>query len=340
MILKKISSDKPVFGQFLIIENQIKVAKNGSSYLTMKIGDQTGELAVKIWDADNELFQLLEVGKIIAINNVLPKTYKDQLQLELDGKNRDAYRIIPDSEVDYAKFLPQSPANLSNCWNYLWDTIDNIREPFLKKILLFFFEEPDFKMNFMKVPAALKRHHAYVGGLIEHTTGVTVLCKAAADYYPMINRDLLLTGAIMHDIGKVKTYRVDRTFDGTDEGKLIGHLILGVKMVEQAIEQVSREETLTTGQNIMKLSNSLLHLLVSHHGIMEWGSPVEPLMIEACILHHADNMDAQVTKFLSIMRGQPTINECNEWAPYDPGLGRSIFLGNIARSSEEGERDL
>ena len=337
MTLKNLSSDKPVCGQYLIIENQLRIAKNGSSYLAMKIGDRTGELAVKIWDADDELFQRLEVGKVIAIDNILPKTYKEQIQLELDGKSKDTYKVIPDSEVDYALFLPQSPGNLMSCWNYLWETIGNIQDPTLKKVLLFFFDDPDFKKTFMMVPAALKRHHAYIGGLIEHTTGVTALCKAAANYYPMINRDLLLAGAILHDIGKVKTYKVEKSFDGTNEGKLIGHLILGVKMVEQAITRVAGDGTPEAGEDIVKLSNSLLHLLVSHHGIMEWGSPIEPLMVEACILHHADNMDAQVTKFLTIMRGQPGNSE---WAPFDPGLGRSIFLGHIPGTISDESREL
>ena len=176
----------------------------------------------------------------------------------------------------------------------------------------------------MRVPAALKRHHAYLGGLLEHTAGVTALCKAAADYYPMVNRDLLLTGAILHDIGKIKTYQLERGIEGTDEGKLIGHLILGVEMVEAAITEILKHES-DLGRTRL-LRNSLIHLLVSHHGIMEWGSPVEPLTLEACMLHHADNMDAQITKFLTIIRGD---NVGKEWSGFDPGLGRSVFLGGL-----------
>jgi 3'-5' exoribonuclease len=138
-----------------------------------------------------------------------------------------------------------------------------------------------------------------------------------------------LTGALLHDIGKIKTYKIDKGFDGTDEGKLIGHLILGVQMVEAAMARILDElypGTAGIPEPTWLLRNSLIHLLVSHHGIMEWGSPIEPLMVEACILHHADNMDAQITKFLTVIRGrQPG----TEWAPFDPGLNKSIFLGNI-----------
>ncbi len=320
MELKKVAGDRPVSGQYLIIENQLRTAKNGSSYLAMKIGDNSGEMAVKIWDADEVLYNRLEVGRVIEIRNIQPKIFKDQVQLEWEGRNQDAFQLVPDSKVDYARFLPQSPGNLATCWDFLVETVAGIQDPFLRQILNSFFTDETFKERFIRVPAALKRHHAYIGGLLEHTAGVTALCKAAVDYYPLIKRDLLLTGAILHDIGKIRSYKIEKGFDGTDEGKLMGHLILGVEMVQRAIR-----ETAAARQEDHDNGLSLLHLLVSHHGIMEWGSPVEPLTLEACILHHADNMDAQVTKFLTIIRSQ---EGNNQWAPYDPGLGRSIFLGS------------
>ena len=326
MDLKKVVGDRPVSGQYLIIENQLRTAKNGSPYLAMKIGDQTGELAVKVWDADEELYNRLEVGKVIALNNIQPKIFKDQVQLEWDARNSGAFKLLPDSEVDYSLFLPQSPGNLVNCWNYLMEIITGIQMKLLREILGSFFEDRDFKVRFMKVPAALKRHHAYIGGLLEHTAGVTAICKAAAGYYPLVNRDLLLTGAILHDIGKVRTYKIEKAFEGTNEGKLIGHLVLGVEMVQQAFSKING----VTGQD-QNIQISLLHLLISHHGIMEWGSPVESLTVEACILHHADNLDAQVTKFLTIIRNE---ERGHEWAPYDPGLGRSIFLGNLIPANQ------
>ena len=132
-----------------------------------------------------------------------------------------------------------------------------------------------------------------------------------------------MTGAVLHDIGKVKTYKIGKGFEGTNEGKLIGHLILGVGMVQQAIAQIGGNF-----ENNRNMANSLLHLLISHHGIMEWGSPVEPLTIEACILHHADNMDAQVTKFVTVIRNSGNLERGNGWTPYDLGLGKSVFTGN------------
>lgn len=316
MFIKDITGNQMVNGLFLIVDSQLRMAKNGTRYLSMRIADRTGQLPVKVWEADDALSELLTTGKIIELQNVEAKIFKDQVQLEWDGRSSQAYRVLTGDEADYSQFLPHTPGNPKEYWNYLSGVMASITNPMYRKVLSVFFADSEFVAEFMKVPAALKRHHAYIGGLAEHTAGVVALCSAAAGYYPRVNRDLLLTGAILHDIGKVKTYRIQNGFEGTDEGKLLGHLVIGVQMVERAWEQVAGGDRLER--------EKLLHLLVSHHGLMEWGSPIEPLMIEACILHHADNMDAQTNKFLTIMREHQS---SSEWAPFDAGLGRSIFVG-------------
>jgi 3'-5' exoribonuclease len=321
MQIKDITSGQPVNGRYMIAENQLRTAKSGSNYLAIKIVDSTGEVAVKVWDAGEEIFRRMAVGSVIELNQVAPKLFKDQIQLEWDAKNGNAFRLVPDTEINYSEFLPQAPGELSDYWARLSQKIDSVQEPALKQILDFFFTDREFVAHFLRVPAALKRHHAYIGGLVEHTVGVVSLCDAAVGYYPRVNRDLLITGAILHDIGKTRTYKIGRGFDGTDAGKLIGHLILGIEMVEKAIASVNFDPNEQDFREVLR--NNLIHLLVSHHGIMEWGSPVEPLTVEACILHHADNMDAEVTKFLTIIRAQDGVEE---WAPYDNGLGRSIYL--------------
>ncbi len=330
MEIKEIIGNGSVSGQYLILENQIRTAKNGSSYLALKIGDQTGELAVKIWHADEQLYQRLVVGKVIELKDIKSKIFKEQLQLEWEGNNTHAFRLLSDEEIDFSKFLPRSPGNLTEYWRFIEEQVEKTCNPLLRKVLAIFFKDEAFAARFRIAPAALKRHHAYIGGLLEHTAGVTALCKAASDYYPMVNRDLVIAGALLHDIGKVKTYQWDKNIEGTDEGKLIGHLVLGVQMVEAAFAQSL--ETEQADEELNQLKNSLLHLLVSHHGIMEWGSPIEPLTVEACILHHADNMDAQVQKYLTLMRGQ---NFESRWTAYDPGLGKSIFLGALKITQDE-----
>ncbi len=326
MQIKEITAETTVSGQYLILENQLRAAKNGSNYLAMKVGDPTGELPVKFWGADEELFNQLAVGRVLQFLEINPKSYRGQIQIDLDSKNKELYRVIPEEEVNYGDFLPQTPVNVSHYWQFVLDTIEGMATDYLKQVLQYFFKDRQFVSEFLRVPAALKRHHVYIGGLLEHTVSVTRLCKEAANYYPLVNRDLLLAGAILHDIGKVKTYKVGKGFEGTTEGKLIGHLVLGIQMVTTAAESVSAR--LPDSEETQRLKNSLLHLLISHHGIMEWGSPVEPLTIEACILHHLDNLDAQTTKFLAVIANQAPEAE---WAAYDPALGRSIYLSNIPK---------
>jgi 3'-5' exoribonuclease len=332
MEIRTICGDQPVSGQYLIGENQLRTAKNGSSYLALKLGDATGELSAKVWDADAALFQQLAVGQVIELTRIQPKTYRDQIQLDWDAKNHDAFRMVPDSEVDFSRFLPGAPSDLGQCFDLLQKTRAQIGDPLLQRLLTIFFDDPEFVGLFSRMPAALKRHHAYIGGLLEHTAGVTALCRAAVDYYPYINRDLLLAGAMLHDIGKTRTYKLERGIEGSNEGKLIGHLVLGVEMVETALAELAGA---FDAEAMTRARNGLVHLLVSHHGIMEWGSPVEPLTLEACILHHADNMDAQITKFLTIIRGEAANR--SEWASFDPGLGRSVFLGILERDDHTGE---
>jgi 3'-5' exoribonuclease len=326
--VKDIIPNQLLAGFFMIMDNQLRAAKNGTNYIAMKIGDATGEVAVKIWNASEELFQLLAPGEVIELRQLTPKLYKDQLQLDWDARNTAAFRVVPEQETDYREFLPHAPGELADYWEQLERLIASVREPGLKQVLQYFFNDEDFKAHFLRVPAGLKRHHAYIGGLVEHTVGVTRLCEAAAGFYPTANRDLVITGAILHDIGKTRTYQIGKGFTGTDEGKLIGHLILGVQMVERALIELSAA---FTPKYQTQLRNTLLHLIVSHHGLMEWGSPIEPLTVEACILHHADNMDADIAKFLAIMRGQ---GAKTDWAPYDNGLGRSIYLNNRFQTTE------
>jgi 3'-5' exoribonuclease len=328
MQVKEIIANQPLSGFFMIMDNQLRAAKNGTNYIAMKIGDATGEVAVKIWNASQELFQKLAPGEVIELRQLTPKLYKEQLQLDWDARNTTVFRVVPEEEIDYREFLPHAPGELAGYWEQLQRLITSVREPGLKQVLQYFFSDQDFTAHFLRVPAGLKRHHAYIGGLVEHTVGVTRLCEAAAGFYPAANRDLVITGAILHDIGKTRTYQIGKGFTGTDEGKLIGHIVLGVQMVEGALTELGAA---FTPEYQTRLRNNLLHLLVSHHGLIEWGSPIEPLTVEACILHHADNMDADIAKFLAIMRGQEAITD---WAPYDNGLGRSIYLNNRFQAME------
>jgi 3'-5' exoribonuclease len=319
-MIRDLVEEAPVNGEYLVLELQQKTAKNGSSYLAMRIGDKTGEIPMKIWEYRNGSIHGLSPGRVIRISGAALRSFNGSLQIEADGKGLSLIRVLDEAEVNYEAFLPSVPGNIEELQNVLEDAICSVENPSLRRLLEEFFNDNEFKVLFMRTPAALKRHHVYLGGLLDHTVGVLKLCLAAADSYPLVDRDLLVSGALLHDIGKVRTYQVTKGFEGTDEGRLIGHLVLGTQMVRDKI-QMMREAGDGFSESVEAL---LLHLLVSHHGIMEWGSPVEPLSLEACILHHADNFDAQVNKFLGVLRENEGTTE--SWSPYNTNLGRYVYL--------------
>lgn len=320
MLIKEIVENQLVNGKYRISDSRPGTAKTGNKFLSLKLSDSSGEINAKVWNISDELQKSLAVGGVIELTNIVCKSFNGQKQLDWDSSNR-VYRVLTEEEIDYSEFLPQSPVNLDEKWSFISSKIDSIQEPLLKSVLDSFFNDEKTKREFLRMPAAIKRHQAYIGGLLEHTAGVVAMAEAAAAYYPGVNRDLLLTGAILHDIGKIKNYSLERGIEGTDEGMLIGHLILGVGMVERALQDVMPEPD----EHNRSLGRQLLHLLVSHHGIMEWGSPIEPLTVEGCILHHADNMDAETSKYISIIEEYSDSGE--SWTPYNTSLKKSLYMG-------------
>lgn len=324
-LVKEIQSEGPLTGKFLVLEVQQKTAKNGSTFLAVRIGDSSGEIPLKVWDIQPGNLPDMSAGRILSLQGAPVKSFNGNLQVEVDGKNPRSLQVLQDDEVVLDEFLPATPNDAQRLWNIVDQGITQVKSRPLASLLRSFFNDPVFRQAFGRMPAALRRHQVYLGGLLEHTAGVLSLCLSAAAYYPNVDRELLIVGALLHDIGKVRTYRVTNGFEGTDEGRLIGHLILGTHMVGEAIRRL-RE----TGEEFPSdLEGMLQHLLISHHGIMEWGSPVEPLTLEACILHHADNFDAQVSKFQDVLRQHA--GEEGGWSPYDANLGRSVYIPKTTR---------
>ena len=326
-MVKDIGPRTSVSGRFLVLEAQLRAAKNGSQFVALRLGDRTGEISAKVWEANEEVFGSLPAGQVIEIQNAVAREFGGSVQLEMDGR-MPSWRVLAEDEVDFSEFLPVAPSPRDELWRRLEGIIVSVRQPHLAALLKSFFDDAAFRATFSLVPAAIKRHHVYIGGLLEHTVGVAAVCEAIAPLYPLANRDLLITGALLHDIGKVASYRLARSFEATDEGKLLGHLVLGVQMVEEKIARLRGE---TGFPEDLRLC--LQHLLISHHGIMEWGSPVEPVMLEACLLHHADNLDAQATKFMNALRGHQPGNGL--WTSYDPSIGRSVYVGLSAREENK-----
>ncbi len=289
--------------------------KNGKPYDSVILQDKTGVIDAKIWEPNSlgiDDFDALDyvdvVGEVIVFNG------GKQLNIKRARKAKEG-------EYDEGEYLPVSEKNIDTMYEELLGFISSIENKHLKQLLSsFFIEDKDFAASFKKNSAAKSVHHSFIGGLLEHTLSVTKLCNEYTKLYPILNRDLLITAAIFHDIGKTKEISKFPTNDYTDEGQLLGHIVIGYQMVDDAIKKLDGFPE--------KLGNELKHCILSHHGELEYGSPKKPAIIEAVALNFADNTDAKLETMKEILTTSTPL-EGQEW------LGYNRFMEtNIRRTSK------
>lgn len=261
--------------------------KAGKSYYSLTLQDKTGTVDAKIWELNNGIshFEAMDYIRVDA----QVTTFNNALQL-----NVKRVRVADEGEYDPSDYMPCSEKNTDDMYKQLLAMIDSIKNVHLKGLLgKFFIEDDDFKAVFKKHSAAKSIHHGFIGGLLEHTLSVAGLCDYIAGQYPILNRDLLVSAALFHDIGKVREISQFPENDYTDEGQLLGHIVMGVMMIGDKIKEMPAfPET---------LANELKHCILSHHGELEFGSPKKPALIEAVALAHADNLDAKIEAFKELL---------------------------------------
>lgn len=295
-----------VKSQFMVYKKQLRDFKNKpGKYLTLTLGDKTGQIEAKGWDKAEELALRFAENDIVLLEGQV-ELFNDKLQLKVVNLHKvDKY--------DLSDFLPITSKDVDKLFNYIKSV--KIQNHYLKSLLESFFNDEKFVTSFKKAPAAKSLHHCYLGGLIEHTYEVVKICEVVCELFPQIDRELLFTGAILHDIGKIKELKFTKVIDYTDEGRLIGHVVMGERIIS---------ERMTTIAGFPKeLKMRLSHLLLSHHGEYEWGSPKRPKTLEACTLHYAENLDAQINRFILLIEKEKD----KTWANYDRLLERHIYIG-------------
>lgn len=277
-----------VFDIYLCKHKQTAVTKNGKPYETVVLQDKTGTIDAKVWDPNSAGigdFEALDYIEVYGEINV----FQGANQI-----NVKRIRRCQEGEYDPANYLPVSKKDITQMMTELTGLIGTIQNPFLKQLLeAFFVQDETFAKNFMKSSAAKSVHHGFVGGLLEHTLSVTKLCDYYCSTYPRLNRDLLLTSAMLHDVGKVKELSQFPENDYTDAGNLLGHIVMGSEMVS---ERAGRIEGFP--QTIL---NELKHCILAHHGELEYGSPKKPALMEAVALNFADNTDAKMETFTELL---------------------------------------
>jgi len=267
---------------YLCKQVQSLVAKTGKSYLSIILQDKTGMLDAKVWDVTSGGIEDFEALDYIYVEGEVT-VFQGTLQLKCRR-----IRKCREEEVDVSDYLPYTRYNIEDLYKKLLDYVAEVKEPYLKKLLeSFFVEDAEFIKIFKRHSAAKSVHHGFVGGLLEHTVSVTSLCKTfATQYKETLNKDLLITAALCHDIGKTKELSDLPANDYTDDGNLLGHLVMGYEMVG---ERVAKIEGFPHA-----LASMLRHCILAHHGEYEFGSPKKPAIAEAIALHFADNLDAKM----------------------------------------------
>ena len=265
---------------FLCKQKTPGTTKNGRSYYSLKLQDKTGILDAKVWDLTNAIEHFEANDYILAEGDVL--MYNNALQA-----NIRRIRRAREGEYDEVNYLPTSDQSVEEMYAKLMGLKDKIEQPKMKQLVeSFFVNDPAFIAAFKSHSAAKSVHHNFVGGLLEHTLRVTELCYFYVKQYPILNRDLLLAAAMFHDIGKLKELSDFPDNDYTDEGQLLGHIVIGYQMVKERIDTIEGFPK--------KLATELLHCILAHHGELEYGSPKKPALIEALALNNADDTDAKL----------------------------------------------
>lgn len=320
IFISQLTAGQQLQDVFLVAKKSLADTRAGKPYLAMTLMDRTGEIEVRVWENAQQYDALIEEGDYALVQAVV-KPFRDQLQMTVTS-----LRKVDETAVDLASFLRTSTRPAAEMHAALDAVIGSITDPALQRLLQTIFQG-EVLQKFQRAPAAKKLHHAYIGGLMEHTLSIVGMADKVADHYPLIDRDMLIAGALVHDLAKIEEFDYSKpAFQYTDRGRLVGHLVMGVDIVRRAAGQVP---AITDDQ-----LDRLLHMILSHHGQYGFGSPVLPMTPEAILLHHLDDMDAKMQYMESLcvkMDGNSW-----QWTDYQRHLERYLYLRACGAAQEEG----
>jgi len=288
-------------------------------FLTLVLMDRTGEILARVWEQGPELAEVFEEGDVIKIQGEVEE-FRDRRQIVVER-----LRLAQPEEYTLEDFLPSTKRDVEAMWRTLEEAIEELENPHLKALCQAVFGDEEFAASFRRAPAARRVHHAYLGGLLEHVAELLVLARPLCRLFPDIDRDLLVAGILLHDIGKVREFTYEREITYSDAGRLLGHVLLSDEML---VSHLARMEDFPE-----ELALRLRHMVLSHHGRYEWGSPRRPKTLEACALHYLDNLDAQVNRFQQLIARRP--DRTKPWTEYDTLLRRYLYAGREDLSVEE-----
>ena len=307
---------------FLLADKQLRANRNASLYLLATLRDRTGMVNGLMWNMTEGSASSFNAGDFVKVKGKV-QLYQGALQIILTH-----IQAIPTNGIDPSDFHATTSKNVDVMLSRLREILLSISEPNLKRLMERFLADPDLMHDFALAPAGIKAHHAYHGGLLEHVLNILETAHRIEDLYPKVDFNLLRAGIFLHDLGKIREMSYTTAFAYTDEGQLLGHLAIALEMLDAKIAEVVK----LTGEPFpIELALRLKHMILSHHGTYEFGSPKLPMTPEAIALHHLDNLDAKVHEFARSIQDDP--NAGSNWTPYSPRLDRKLYKGVSAGSS-------
>ncbi len=309
----------PVQTTFLVQTKERKIARNGKAYLDLELKDSSGVIRAKLWDCDRCL-QDFEVDDVVAVEGQV-EDFQGTLQIRLASVTRSA------DTGDILDYLPRSTADPEQMYADLLARIRAMADGPLQQLLLAVLEDAAVAEKFKRAPAAMSFHHAYLGGLLEHVQSLVQLGDKVCDHYPMLRRDVLIAGLVLHDLGKIEELAFDRGFRYTTRGQLLGHMAIALEIVGEKMRGIPDFPP--------ALKDQLEHIILAHHGQLEFGSPKEPMFPEALTVHYLDDLDSK----LASMRATYETNKNNpgDWTARNPALRRELLKSGLGSDFADGE---
>jgi 3'-5' exoribonuclease len=292
-----------------VVGKQIKPKKTGEPYLALTLGDRSGQLEAKMWDNVEEVLEAFEQDDFLKIKGLINK-YKNRFQLTIHK-----LRKLGESEIDFADYLPKTTKDIDQLWQALAGFVASIQNPYLKSLVQAFMADPEIAAAYRNAPAAKTLHHAYIGGLLDHVVSLFRSCDLICKNYPQVNRDLLFTGAFLHDIGKIHELTYNRSFSYTTKGQLLGHMIIELEMLQAKLALLPGFPD--------ELKTLIEHLIISHHGQYDFGSPKLPMFPEALMLHYLDDLDSKMEAMRAHFEREAGLD--SPWTGYNASLGRPLL---------------
>jgi 3'-5' exoribonuclease len=312
---------------FLVVDKQLRANRNGNFYIQLDLGDRSGHITGRMWNAGEPLFRSFEVGDFLLVKGKI-QLFQGSLQLIVNGFDKH-----DSSRVELVDFLPHTKQDVSKLLERLKAIVRKVNDPHLRSLGETYFIDDEFMRAFTRCPAGVKIHHAYVGGLLEHVVTMMEVAEKILPLYPDVNRDLVIMGVLLHDSGKVRELAFTRAFAYSDEGQLLGHLVIGIEML---IEKAQRVPDLTGEPFPPELLLRLKHLILSHHGEPQFGSPKVPMTPEAVALHTIDLMDSRIH---IAVREIADDRSDSAWTPYNSALGRRLYKGGRNPGAADGDAE-